>query len=178
MLVVTVGFGATRLLSPPVPGGQDIVTMSMSGAESSKTPTVRVFLCKGDDLWPNCAGDVVTGTEREDILRMLRARPEVESVSYRDRRTAWKQFRRAHKDNATLLRAVTIEDMPEAFDARIRRGGDPRAVAMAAVEWPGASNAIDGACAVEQASMWSMIVNSLPWAGARTRARRRPGGRR
>ncbi|MDP9848166.1 permease-like cell division protein FtsX [Streptosporangium lutulentum] len=163
LLVAGTILGTVRLGEPSPGSPETIVAMSMGGTEPSDTPEVRVFPCKGAEPWQNCEG-AATEAEKEEIRRMLEARPEVEDVVFRDQRTNWESFRRENKDNATLLQVITVEVMPESFTARIRPDADSLAVARAAGELPGVANAIDKDCLFGRLSLLSRIESKLPWA--------------
>ncbi|WP_371782110.1 permease-like cell division protein FtsX [Streptosporangium subroseum] len=163
LLVAGTAFGAVRLGEPSPGSPETVVAMSMGGSKPSDPPEVRVFPCKGADPWQNCEG-AATEAEKEEIRRMLEARPEVEAVVFRDQRTNWESFRSENKDNATLLRVIAVEDMPESFTALIRPDADSLAVARAAGELPGVANAIDKDCLFGRLSLLSRIESKLPWA--------------
>ncbi|MEV6866387.1 permease-like cell division protein FtsX [Streptosporangium subroseum] len=164
LLVAGAVLGTVRIDAPSSGAPETVVAMSMGGAEPSDVPEVRVFPCKEVSPWQNCEG-AATETEKEEIRRMLEARPEVEDVTFRDQRTNWEAYRREFKDSATLLQVITVDDMPESFTARIRPGTDSLAVARAAGELPGVANAIDRDCLFERVSLLSVIESKLPWAG-------------
>ncbi|AWS47533.1 permease-like cell division protein FtsX [Streptosporangium sp. 'caverna'] len=163
LLIAGTILGTVRLGDPFSGSQETIVAMSMGGNEPSDTPEVRVFLCKGDGLWPNCEG-AATETQREEIRRMIEARPEVEEVAFRDQQTNWEAFRSEFKDSPKLLQVLTIKDMPNSFIVRIRPDADSLAVAQAAGKLPGVSNAIDRDCLFERLTLLSRIERTLPWA--------------
>ncbi|GAA4234346.1 cell division protein FtsX [Streptosporangium album] len=166
LAVAVTAFGAVRLTVPsPVLRGETIVAMSMSGVEPSGMAGVSVFLCKKSDPFPHCKDREISTEDRENLLRMLEGRPEAEAVTFESRQQAWEKFQREYQDNPELLKAITPRDMPESFRVRIRPDADSMAVAQAAGELPGVSNAIDTACLYEQrASLMSIIMSKLPWA--------------
>ncbi|MFF5204941.1 permease-like cell division protein FtsX [Streptosporangium sp. NPDC000396] len=165
VIVAVVGFGLVRS-SPSQPGsGEGTVAMAMGGVNPSGRPGVSVFLCQKDSSFPACKGGEATEREKDDLLRTLRARPEVEDVTFQSQRQAWENFRAQNKDDAVLLRAVAVEDMPESFQVRIRPGADYAAVARAASELPDVATAVDQACFLERSTLWSIIKNVLPWSG-------------
>ncbi|MET8046024.1 permease-like cell division protein FtsX [Streptosporangium sp. NPDC005286] len=162
LAVAVVVFGAVRLATPPPPSRGNMVAMAMSSIEPFGYADVSVFLCKEDDVLPNCA-HAVTEDEQAGIRRALEGRPEVERVLFEDRRQVWENFRRQNANNPTLLQAIVVTDMPEVFRAWIRPGTDPSVVARAMGELPGVSNSLGTHCMLERASLWSIIVRSLPW---------------
>ncbi|MFJ2033541.1 permease-like cell division protein FtsX [Streptosporangium sp. NPDC087985] len=165
LAVAVTAFGAVRLSVPSsVPRGETIIAMSMSGVEPSGMAGVSVFLCKKSDPFPHCKDREISTEDRENLLRMLEGRPEVEAVTFESRQQAWENFQREYQDNPELLKAIIPRDMPESFRVRIRPDDDSMAVAQAAGELPGVSNAIDTACLYERASLMSIIMSKLPWA--------------
>lgn len=165
LAVVATVFGVTRLVSLSSGPEESIVAMTMSGTAPSGTPEVSVFLCKDGDPFPGCEGREgrgITETERDDLRRMLEARPEVEGVAFQDRRQAWEDFRRQNEDDhPELVRAIRPGDMPESFRARIRAGADPSAVARAASGLPGVSNSVDRACILDKIHPLGLVKEIL-----------------
>ncbi|MFF3671326.1 permease-like cell division protein FtsX [Microtetraspora malaysiensis] len=147
LAVTATAVGVVRLAAPSSEVSEEnVVAMTMTNMAYSGTPEVAVFFCKDNDPFPSCANGKITEVEREDLLRMLQARPEVETVTFEGQQQAWENFRRQSADNPELVRAVTPGDMPESFRARIRTGADSSAVARAASGLPGVSNSVDSAC--------------------------------
>ncbi|MEU6737763.1 permease-like cell division protein FtsX [Streptosporangium sandarakinum] len=161
---VAVGVGVTSLAaSSPRPGEAMVVAMAAGGTGPSGMADVSVFLCKDQDLFPNCGGKGITEAGREELRRTLAGRPEVESVTFEDQRANWENFRRQNADNTVLLNAVRPGDMPEVFRVRVEPGTDSLALARAAGGLPGVSSAIDTRCLLERSSPWGMIKSRLPW---------------
>ncbi|WP_326826427.1 permease-like cell division protein FtsX [Streptosporangium sp. NBC_01756] len=167
LAVAATAFGVVRLAAPspasPMSQGETIVAMSMGGEAPGERAEVSVFFCKENNPFPNCKGGKTTETEKENLVRMLEARPEVKSVTFEDRQTAWENFRQQNQDNPGLINVVVSEDMSESFRVRTREGADSLAVARAAHELPGVSNVIDLPCLLERASLWGTIKSKLPW---------------
>ncbi|MFI6795141.1 permease-like cell division protein FtsX [Streptosporangium canum] len=167
LAVAATAFGVVRLatLPPasPMSQGETIVAMSMSGEAPGGRAEVSVFLCKGKDPFPNCEGGKITETEKENLVRMLEARPEVKSVTFEDQRTAWENFQQQNQDDPQLINGIVPEDMPESFRVRTREGANSLAVARAAHELPGVSTAVDLPCLLERASLWGIVKSNLPW---------------
>ncbi|GAB3879268.1 permease-like cell division protein FtsX [Microbispora bryophytorum] len=115
------------------------------GAASSGMAGVSVFLCTDTSPFKSCRGGEATAWEKENISRALRARRDVKTVTFEDRRTAFENYRRQER-NAELLKAVRAEDMAESFRLKLVPGADPLAVARAASGLPGVSNVVDEGC--------------------------------
>ncbi|MER5422563.1 permease-like cell division protein FtsX [Streptosporangium roseum] len=160
-------FGVVRLVTPslaaPMSQGETIVAMSMSGEAPGGRAEVSVFLCKDKDPFPSCEGGKITETEKENLVRMLEARPEVKSVTFEDQRTAWENFRQQNQDNPQLINAIVPKDMPESFRVRTGEGANSLAVTRAAHELPGVANVVDMPCILERASLWEIVKSNLPW---------------
>ncbi|GIH67545.1 permease-like cell division protein FtsX [Microbispora siamensis] len=137
--------GVARLAeSSPDPREVGLAVTSLSGAAASSAD-VSVYLCTDHSPFPRCRGGAVTAWERENIRRSLRARPDVQTIVFEDRRTAFENFRRS-ETNPLLLKAATVEDMPESFRLKLAPGADHLAVARAASDLPGVSNVVDEGC--------------------------------
>ncbi|MEU1736085.1 permease-like cell division protein FtsX [Streptosporangium sp. NPDC020145] len=146
------------------PDRSEVVAMSVGAMDESDTSSVNVFLCLSGDatVHPGCAGGKATETEKAGIQRALQGRPEVESVSFRDQRTAYEGFQRQYEDkNPALLKTVKITDMPETFIVQVRPGADRAALLGAASELPGVAVAVDAVCLRERASLRSVIIDTV-----------------
>ncbi|MEU9832270.1 permease-like cell division protein FtsX [Streptosporangium sp. NPDC048047] len=168
LAAAVVAFGIVRISAPvQPPENETLVAMAVNGIEPSEEPLVTVFLCQSHSPFPPCAGrGGSTAAEKEDLRRRLLASPEVEAVTFRDRKTAWEKFRRENADKTVLLSVIKVDDMPESFWARVRPGADPMAVVRAVGRLPGVSHAVDQRCAQEQwerSSLRARIARVLPW---------------
>ncbi|GAT69255.1 cell division protein FtsX [Planomonospora sphaerica] len=153
--VAVAAFTAARVALPGPTGPEltkeHIIAMAMAGAAPERTGMahISVFLCKAHDPFPQCAGDGVTETGKEEIRRTLDALPEVEAVVFEDRRTAYANFRAQNRENTVLMSAIQVEDMPESFRVWIVDPADRRMsekVRGAVAGLPGISNVVDSFC--------------------------------
>ncbi|MBG0819802.1 hypothetical protein HS048_03420 [Planomonospora sp. ID91781] len=153
--VAVAAFTAARVALPGPTGPEltkeHIIAMAMAGAAPERTGMahISVFLCKAHDPFPQCAGDGVTETGKEEIRRTLDALPEVEAVVSEDRRTAYANFRAQNRENTALLNAIRMEDLPESFRVWIVDPTDRRMsekVRGAVAGLPGISNVVDSFC--------------------------------
>ncbi|MBD3140843.1 permease-like cell division protein FtsX [Microbispora bryophytorum] len=136
-------------LAEPSENRQDVgvAAASPSGdAASSGMVGVSVFLCTDVSPLKSCRGGEVTAWEKENISRALRARRDVRTVTFEDRRTAFENFRRSETNPRGLKEATRAEDMAESFRLKLVPGADPLAVARAASDLPGVSNVVDEGC--------------------------------
>ncbi|MFF0308731.1 permease-like cell division protein FtsX [Streptosporangium sp. NPDC004379] len=164
LAVAAVAVGVTNLAAPVSQPGDDVVlAMAAGGAGPWGRAEVSVFLCKRQDPFPSCGGKGITEAEREELRRTLAGRPEVEGVIFEDQQKAWENFRRQNTNDTALIDAIRPEDMPESFRVGIREDADSGAVARAAGEMPGVSNAIDQPCLLRRTSRWEAIKSRLPW---------------
>ncbi|MFG1865233.1 permease-like cell division protein FtsX [Microbispora bryophytorum] len=139
--------GVARLAEPSA-NRRDVGVAAASasgGAASSGMVDVSVFLCTDSSPFKSCRGGEVTTWEKENISRALRARRDVRTVTFEDRRTAFENYRRS-ETNPRLLKATRAEDMPESFRLKLVPGADPLAVARAASDLRGVSNVVDEGC--------------------------------
>ncbi|MEU8060609.1 permease-like cell division protein FtsX [Microbispora bryophytorum] len=139
--------GVVRLAEPSA-NRRDVgvaAASASSGAASSGMVDVSVFLCTDSSPYKSCRGGEVTAWEKENISRALRARRDVKTVTFEDRRTAFENYRRS-ETNPRLLKATRAEDMAESFRLKLVPGADPLAVARAASGLPGVSNVVDEGC--------------------------------
>ncbi|WP_169948910.1 permease-like cell division protein FtsX [Microbispora sp. H11081] len=147
LAVVGTIVGVARLAEPSA-NRRDVGVAAASasgGAASSGMVDVSVFLCTDSSPFKSCRGGEVTAWEKENISRALRARRDVKTVTFEDRRTAFENYRRS-ETNPRLLKATRAEDMPESFRLKLVPGADPLAVAMAASGLPGVSSVVDEGC--------------------------------
>lgn len=137
--------GVARLTEPsPDPREVGVAVTSPSGGATSSVD-VSVFLCTDHSPFKSCRGGAVTAWEKENISRALRARRDVRTVTFEDRRTAFENFRRS-ETNPRLLKVTRAEDMPESFRLKLAPGADHLAVARAASDLLGVSNVVDEGC--------------------------------
>lgn len=137
--------GVARLANPsPDPREAALSVTSLSGA-ADPSVDVSVYLCTDGSPFKRCRGGAATTREKENISRALRARRDVQTIVFEDRRTAFENFRRSDAD-PELLAATRVEDMAESFRLKLVPGADPLAVARAAIDLPGVSNAVDEGC--------------------------------
>ncbi|MEV4299186.1 permease-like cell division protein FtsX [Microbispora rosea] len=137
--------GIARLANPsPDPREVALSVMSLSGAADSSVD-VSVFLCTDSSPFKRCRGGAVTTGEKENISRALRARRDVQTIVFEDRRTAFENFRRSKAD-PELLQVTRVEDMAESFRLKLAPGADPLAVARAASELAGVSDVVGEGC--------------------------------
>ncbi|WP_063819268.1 permease-like cell division protein FtsX [Herbidospora cretacea] len=127
---------------------EQIMAMALTGVVDSGSPEVIAFFCMPESPFPSCAGQEITEGEREELLRMLTARPEVESVTFRSQQEAYEDFV-AQESDRTLADFIRPGDLPMSYRARIKPDADAGTVAVAARDMPGVSQAFDVACWVE-----------------------------
>ncbi|MBE3015817.1 hypothetical protein IL992_42640 [Microbispora sp. NEAU-D428] len=139
--------GMARLAEPsPDPREAGLAVTSLSGgATSSNGVDISVYLCTDHSPFPRCRGGATTDWEKGNMERALRARRDVQIVTFEDRRTAFENFRRS-ETNPRLLEVTKAEDMPESFRLKLAPGADHLAVARAASDLPGVSNVVDEGC--------------------------------
>lgn len=101
--------------------------------------------CRSGDS-PGSVSREATKAEIKAVERMLKARPDVASVTFEDRRTAFDNFKQMYRDNAALIAATRVDDMPESFRVTLTEGADPRPVIEAARGMPGVADVVDQQC--------------------------------
>lgn len=101
---------------------------------------VSVFLAEG-----------VTDRERSDIESALRALPVVRAVDYETKSEALRRYRLQYKDQAELLAAGTIENLPESFRVKLH---DP-------TQFETVRSAIDGLPGIEEIVDQKAILDKL-----------------
>ncbi|MFC6079645.1 permease-like cell division protein FtsX [Sphaerisporangium aureirubrum] len=136
-----------------------MMPMAFTGTYREGGPEIAVFLCTEDSPYPSCGGRwatpgagggrAVTPEQIQAVRRALIAMPQVRSVTFRDKATAYVEFREDFDSDEALLDAVSVEDMPLTFQLRMQPGTDWRAVMRAAQAMPGVSNTVDLKCAQE-----------------------------
>ncbi|NUS04669.1 MAG: hypothetical protein HOV97_19165, partial [Nonomuraea sp.] len=152
-----------------LPGVADVGVVS--GGASGPVPNlgeisqINVFLCQPSSVTPACASGRqkgVTKAQKGKIVALLRAAPEVESVVFQDRETAYKSFTESFRDNKSLVAATRVEDLPESYRVRMRPGADRTALVGALSRQRGVSSVIDGRCLAEVALLKHRYLITLP----------------
>lgn len=120
---------------------------------ASPAGDIAVFLCTKTSPYTACQGGSpaaarpATQAEISAVGRMLRDRPEVDSVIFEDRHTAFENFKRMYRDNKLLLEATKPDDLPESYRVHLKPGADPRPLIEAAQAMPGVAAVVDQRCA-------------------------------
>lgn len=128
-------------------------------------PEIVVFLCGEDSPWPNCGGrglpeddgegstsesagggKAVTPQQAASARRALAAMPQVQAVSFVTRQENYADFRRRFPPPEMAM--ITVADMPESFEVKLKRDTDAGTVLDAAGRLPGMSGAINRECMV------------------------------
>lgn len=103
---------------------------------------------------PPTGGKGITAAQRLELERVLKARPEVTSITYEDQRTAYANLRRRLLASGDRRPAGTlaVDDVPASFRLRMKPGTDWRAVADAVKDLPGVAAVVDQKCVAERAA--------------------------
>ncbi|MFI7615851.1 permease-like cell division protein FtsX [Nonomuraea terrae] len=141
---------------------------------------ISVFLCQKGSSIPECGaklkprddgdflitkeGKGTTTAQRKAVLAVIEDMPEVESYVFEDRATAFENFRRAYRDNKTLLAATRVEDMPESFRLKLK---EEEAAAEGDVvaelrRQAGVGRVISGQCSADRAALTQNFGLILP----------------
>ncbi|MEU8106483.1 permease-like cell division protein FtsX [Nonomuraea muscovyensis] len=145
----------------------------LSGGWTKGQPEIAVFLCHDGSPLPACGavtepdgggsdgvrpapatpGTGITAAQQSELEQVLRARPEVKSITFEDRRTAYANVRRHLLDSGDrkLADALAVGDVPESFRLTMKPDTDWGAVTDAVKDMPGVAAVIDQKCVAEQA---------------------------
>lgn len=112
---------------------------------------VTVFFCQANSPLTTCSDASGAGRDATDdqvaaVRSKLRGRPEVTSLTFEDRRTAYANFRREYRDTKDLIAAVKVEDMPESLRVLLKPDADTRPVIEAVRDMPGVALVVDQRC--------------------------------
>ncbi|WP_326632590.1 permease-like cell division protein FtsX [Nonomuraea fuscirosea] len=108
------------------PGGGDqdsAVTMNPPAAQS-KQPELVAFLCTASSKQERCGVGDVPADRIQQIETTLKELPQVESVRYTSRASAYESLSRDFAQNQALLKAVKITDVPASFTMTLSQGAD------------------------------------------------------
>ncbi|WP_432867754.1 permease-like cell division protein FtsX [Microbispora rosea] len=144
LAVATTIVGVARLAEPSPDPSPDAREAGVA-AVSSGWADVSVFLCTDPSPFEGCKDGAATDREKGNIMRALQARPDVRTVVFEDRWTAFENYRKS-ETNPGPLKETRAEDMSESFRVRVAPGADPLAVARAASDLPGVSDVVDEGC--------------------------------
>ncbi|MDX3102115.1 cell division protein FtsX [Nonomuraea angiospora] len=145
------------------------VSPFMAGDWTEGKPEIAVFLCKAGSESPSCGavvesregavaseiiaeGKGITAAQQADLERVLRARPELASVTFEDRRAAYTKFRQElqQRGDTKLAAALSVNDMPSSFRLKMKPDADWSAVAEAVKGMPGVDAVINQKCVDER----------------------------
>ncbi len=109
-------------------GDQGSVAAMNPPAAQGKESELVAFLCSASSKHARCGtGDVPPDRIRE-IETTLRALPQVESVVYTSRASAYESLKKDFVHNRSVLKEVKITDVPASFTLRLSEGADVREV--------------------------------------------------
>ncbi|GAA1681239.1 hypothetical protein GCM10009733_092410 [Nonomuraea maheshkhaliensis] len=105
-------------------GDQDSVVAMNPPATRGKETELVAFLCTASSKHERCGAGDVTPDRIREIETTLRALPQVESVVYTSRASAYESLRKDFAHNRSVLKEVQITDLPAAFTLRLSEGAD------------------------------------------------------
>src|SRR5690606_3926124 len=82
---------------------------------------ISVFLCSQDDpmhSYENSTG--FTQTEKDALLKEIKALPQVEGVTYVSKEKAYENFQAQYGADSILVSAIRVEEMPESFQVKVK----------------------------------------------------------
>jgi len=129
---------------------------------------ITVFLCQRDSLLPACApgpqreGRAATKADKDSVVALLRAVPEVASFVFEDQETAFKNFKEAYADNEALVGATRVEDMPESYRVRVKARADRSELVRALSRQRGVGSVVDQRCLAQKALLANRYLLKLP----------------
>lgn len=124
-VATTVVLAGTAAFAAFGPGGdQDsAVTMNPPAAQSKQSELVA-FLCTASSKQERCGADDVRADRIQQIETTLKELPQVESVRYTSRASAYESLSRDFAQNQAVLKAVKITDVPASFTMTLSQGAD------------------------------------------------------
>ncbi|MEU8107442.1 permease-like cell division protein FtsX [Nonomuraea muscovyensis] len=167
LAVVMVAVAGVAAVAARDSGREGHVLMAYTGGGLSPAwregdPEIAVFLCEDDSFWPNCGGRglpeddgdgppepvgggrAATPRQVAAARQALAAMPQVQAVSFVTRQENYASFRRRFPPPEMAM--ITVADMPESFEVKLKRDADARTVLEAAGRLPGMSTAINREC--------------------------------
>jgi Cell division protein len=144
--------GGLVFFRPVAPTATPAAGTAYAAQTTSTAGDISVFLCTKTSPYPPCRGDspgagrAATQEEIKAVGRMLRSRPEVDSVIFEDRQTAFENFKRMYQDNKVLLAATKPDDLPESYRVYLKPGADPHLLVESVQAMPGVATVIDQRC--------------------------------
>ncbi|MDA0637015.1 permease-like cell division protein FtsX [Nonomuraea sp. MCN248] len=129
-----------------VPGVADVVIRAEP--DRDLRPELTLFLCAAESAAP-CDGKAATRKQKAAVSRVLKALPEVQSVTYESRQTAYANVIEQYAHNESLIAALRESDLPESYRAFLRPGIDYLVRKKLAAELrrlPGVAQVVDQRC--------------------------------
>ncbi|GAA1005305.1 hypothetical protein Aple_094030 [Acrocarpospora pleiomorpha] len=153
MIVLPLVVGAATFLRPADRDDQLVVMgavgMSPGFVLGPGDPEIAVYICGAQSPFRSCSDSRgATPQQIDAIEQALRAMPQVESVTFRDQKTAYERFAE-RASNRELAQIVKPTDMPESFRLKMKEDTDWTPTLEAAVALPGVSNVINEKCISE-----------------------------
>lgn len=86
---------------------------------------ITVYMCNKNSQTPNCAGGEVTTPQRQAIEQVLKTNPEVKSVEYVSKESAYQDLKKLQQSqgdsqDADLFKTVTVDDMNQSFRVTLK----------------------------------------------------------
>ncbi|MEV5408035.1 permease-like cell division protein FtsX [Thermopolyspora sp. NPDC052614] len=116
-LIVTVAIGMALL------GIGLMINTQVSSAKNywSDKVEISVFLCGKNSPFENCKNKgAVTQAQKAQLEQQIKGMTEVERVEFENQAQAYEIFKQTYANNAALLSAVRVEDMPESFRVKLK----------------------------------------------------------
>ncbi|MEV5887820.1 permease-like cell division protein FtsX [Nonomuraea fuscirosea] len=140
-------------------GDQDRAVAVSPQVVQDREAELVVFLCTAPSKQVQCGdGDVTPGRIKE-IETTLRGLPQVKSVVYTSRTSAYESLRKDFARNKAVLKEVKITDLPASFTVRLRKGADLREVTDKLRLVAGIRDFVDPA----SAPPWPRTAELLKW---------------
>ncbi|MEU4831954.1 permease-like cell division protein FtsX [Streptosporangium sp. NPDC023615] len=81
---------------------------------------VSVFLCDKNSPFPNCKGSAgIKENERAELEAMIKALPQVESVTFESEAQAYQNWKDRTND-PVMVEAIDVADLPESFRVKLK----------------------------------------------------------
>ncbi|MFF4990925.1 permease-like cell division protein FtsX [Streptosporangium saharense] len=105
---------------------------------------ISVFLCKKNDVFPQCKGSGGVNAQKQAALRaQIESMPQVERVDFENAAQAYANYREQFKNDTVMLSVIQAGDMPESFRVKLKDPDTYAAVVETLKGAPGVSNVVN-----------------------------------